>query len=71
MFYCTLFVQYKNVKFWVEARDFLNFPILAQKMMLILNQSKSKVRIDGNIDNKNCSTAWVDRKTVFEPYCDP
>ena len=33
--------------------------------------SKSKVRIDVTIDNKRCSTAWVDSKTVFNPYPDP
>ena len=64
---------YKNVKFWIEPGDFLNFPILSQKMILILRHSKSesKVRIDGNIDNKNCLTTRVDPKTIFEPYPDP
>ena len=31
----------KNVKFWVEARDFLNFPILSPKILLILRYSNS------------------------------
>ena len=30
--------------------------------------SKSKFRIGGTIENKSCSTIWVDPKTVFEPY---
>ena len=36
----TLFF-YKNVKFWVEARDFLNFPTLSPKILLILRYSNS------------------------------
>ena len=27
--------------------------------------SKSKVRIEENIENKSCSTTWVDPKAVF------
>ena len=34
-------------------------------------KSKSKVRIEENIENKSCSTICVDPKTVFEPYLDP
>ena len=34
-------------------------------------KSKAKVRIEENIGNKSCSTAWVDLKTVFEPFPDP
>ena len=34
-------------------------------------QSKSKVRIGGPIENENCSTTWIDPKSVFEPYPDP
>ena len=30
-------------------------------------KSKSKVRIDGNIENRSCCTKWVEPKTVFEP----
>ena len=30
----------KNVKFRVEAQDFLNFPIFSPKMLLILRHSK-------------------------------
>ena len=26
--------------------------------------------IEENIENKSCSTTWVDSKTVFEPYSD-
>ena len=33
--------------------------------------SKSKVRIERTIENKSCSTTWVDIKTVFELYPDP
>ena len=33
-------------------------------------KSTSKVRIEGTIGNKSCSTTWVDPKTVFEPYPD-
>ena len=32
---------------------------------------KSKVRIEGTLENKSCSTTWVDPITVFEPYTDP
>ena len=31
-------------------------------------RSKSKVRIDGSLENKNSSDIWLDIKTVFEPY---
>ena len=34
-------------------------------------KSKSKVRIEGKIENKSCSTSWVDHKTVFEHYPNP
>ena len=30
-----------------------------------------KIRIEGTIENKSCSTTWVDLKTVFEPYPEP
>ena len=33
--------------------------------------SISKVRIEGTIENKSCSTTWVDPKVVFEPNYDP
>ena len=33
-------------------------------------KSKSKVRVEGTIENKSCSTTWVDPKIVFEPYPD-
>jgi len=33
--------------------------------------SKSNDRIEGNIENKSCSTTCVDPKTVVEPYSDP
>ena len=32
---------------------------------------KSKVRIEETIENKSCSTTWVDPKTVLELYPDP
>ena len=32
---------------------------------------KSKVRIEGILENKSCSTTWVDPKTVFESLPDP
>ena len=32
----TLFFFYKNVKFWLQTRDFLNFPFSAQKCFLFL-----------------------------------
>ena len=35
------------------------------------NKSKSKTRIEENIENKMFSTTWVDPKTVFERYPDP
>ena len=31
-------------------------------------ESKSNIRIDGNVQNESCSTKRVDPKTVFEPY---
>ena len=31
-------------------------------------KSKSKVRIEENIENKSFSTTWVDPKIVFQPY---
>ena len=34
-------------------------------------KSKSKVRIEGTIENESCSTTRVDPKPVFEPYPDP
>ena len=34
-------------------------------------KSKSKVTIEVNIENKSCSTTWVDPKTFFEPYPGP
>ena len=34
-------------------------------------KSKSKVRIEGTIENKSSSTTWVDPKTFFEHYPDP
>ena len=34
-------------------------------------KSKSKVKIEENIENKSCSTIWVDQETVFESYNDP
>ena len=34
-------------------------------------KSNSKVTIEENIENKSCSTTWVDPKIVFESYPDP
>ena len=34
------------------------------------NKLKSNFTIEENIENKGCSTTWVDPKTVFEPYSD-
>ena len=34
-------------------------------------KSKSKVRIERNIENESCSTTLVDPKTVFEKYSGP
>ena len=33
--------------------------------------SKSKVKIEGTVENKSCSTTWLDPKTFLEPYSDP
>ena len=33
--------------------------------------SKSKVKIEENIEDKSCPTTWVDPKTFFESYPDP
>ena len=32
---------------------------------------KKNIKIDRNIQNKSCSTTWVDPKTVVEPYSSP
>ena len=32
---------------------------------------KSKVRVEGTIENKSCSTTWVDPKKVFESFPKP
>ena len=32
---------------------------------------KTNIRIDGNIQNENCSTTSVDHKTVFELFLNP
>ena len=34
-------------------------------------ESKSNVRIEGNIENQSYLTTWVDPKTVIEPYPNP
>ena len=34
-------------------------------------KSKSKVRIEGNIENESCSSAIIDPKTVFELNIEP
>ena len=34
-------------------------------------KSKSNVRIEGNIENESCLTAWLDPKKVVEPYSNP
>ena len=34
-------------------------------------KSKSNVRIEGNIENKSCSTTLADPQTVSEPYPSP
>ena len=34
-------------------------------------ESKSNVRIEGNIENESCSNTRVDPKTVFKPYPNP
>ena len=42
-----------------------NWPLVAQKVKNDPEcMSKSKVRIEGNIENKNCSAIWA----VFKPY---
>ena len=40
-------------------------PIRAPKF-----KSKSKVRIEANIENKSCLTTLIDPKTAFEPHPD-
>ena len=57
--------------FWTLSRP-QKYPISALKSKNDPKvKSKSKVRIEGTIENKSCSTTWVDPKTVFEPYPDP
>ena len=34
-------------------------------------RSKSKVRIEGSIEDNSCSAIWVDQKSIFEPYTNP
>ena len=34
-------------------------------------KSKSKVRIEENIENKRCSTTRIEPKTGFKPYPNP
>ena len=34
-------------------------------------KSKSKVRIEGTIENEICSSTGADHKTVLEPYPNP
>ena len=47
-------------------------PIRAQKVKNDPKiKSKSKVRIEGTIENKSCSTTQVDQKTVFETKPNP
>ena len=47
----------KNIPLW--SQKVKNYPKI---------KSDSKVRSEGIIENKSCSTAWVDLKTVLEPY---
>ena len=57
--------------FWILLQP-QKYPIWAPKSQKWpKNRSKSNVRIEGNIENENCSTTRVDPKTVFEPYPDP
>ena len=45
-----------------------NSPLVSQKFKKDpKNKSKSKVIFEGTIENKSCSTTWVDRKTVLSP----
>jgi len=60
---------------WKHPKQFLNhtptpkLPIRAPKSQKDPKiKSNSNVRIQGNIENKSCSTTWVHPKTVFEPF---
>ena len=46
-------------------------PIGPQNVKTIPKSQKSKVGMKGTIENKSCSSTYVDPKTVFEPYPDP
>ena len=49
-----------------------NSPLGPQKIKNDLKiKWKSKVRIEGNIENKSCSTPCVDPKPVFDLYSNP
>ena len=57
--------------FWTYPNP-KNNPLVPQKVKNCPKiKSKLKVWIEGTIENKCCSTKWVDPKTVFEPYPDP
>ena len=62
---------------WVDLKNFFE-PYPNPKISLLGPQkcqkkgpkirSKSKVRIEGSIENQSCWSTWVESKNVFEPY---
>ena len=60
----TLNWLFKSIKVVFAIHDSMN-----QGFMQI--KSRSKVRIEGTIENKSFSASWVGPKLVFEPSPDP
>ena len=47
-------------------------PIGSKKLKKDLKiMSKSKVKIEGTLGNKSCSTTWIDPKAVLKPTPSP
>ena len=36
-----------------------------------ISSPKQFLSFKGNIENESCSTTWVDRKTIFQPFPNP
>ena len=51
-----------------KSYSVLSRPFGSQKAKMSPKKDKTNVRIEGNIENKSCSTTWVDPKTVIKPY---
>ena len=51
--------------------SFKHFPNPKNSPLGAKMKSKSKVRIESNIENESCSTTCVDQKTVVKPHPNP